>query len=373
MLRQVIMQPTSSCNLNCTYCYVPNRRDRTLMSPEVLDHAIRKTLRSDLVRGRVEFLWHAGEPLMAGRQFYVDAMRSVATHNHRGIEVRQSLQTNGTLVTRDWCAFLQEHGFSVGLSVDGPAAIHDRSRRNWSGGRSHEKVMRGYELLTGHGIPLGAICVLTRESLRHPDEIFAFFLGNGFTSVGFNVEEVENGNTSSSLTERGGEVAGEYRRFMDRIYDLWRAEAGRLSVREFGDLSWIIRHKFSDPGYQRRPLETQPLGIITIQKDGTISTFSPEFAGAKSPEYGDFSIGNILDVDELDDVQDDANLRRIVQAVDAGIQACADECLFFDLCGGAYTSNKFFENGSLTSTETTACRLHRQELSAVLIEKLSRR
>ncbi|MEW9530143.1 cyclophane-forming radical SAM/SPASM peptide maturase GrrM/OscB [Microbispora sp. NPDC049125] len=372
-IRQVILQPTSACNLNCGYCYVPNRRDSARMNDEVTEAAISKVLRSDLVGPQVEFLWHAGEPLMAGLPYYRRAMETIDRHNTRGVHVTRSLQTNGTLIDPAWCEFLSEHRFSVGLSVDGPEFLHDRQRKNWGGRGSHDLVMRGHGLLKRYGIRHGAICVLTRESLRHPDELFAFFLDNGFSSVAFNVEEVENDNTTSSLTGSEGDraIESEYRRFMDRVYDLWQHNLDRISIREFDNLARVIAGKLRDRSYQRRPWETEPLSIITIQKNGDISTYSPEFAGARSVEYGDFVIGNVLALEELTDILGSPALSRIARQVAAGISACARECLFFDLCGGAYTSNKFFENKALASTETTACRLHRQTLSSLLIEKLS--
>jgi uncharacterized protein len=230
--------------------------------------------------------------------------------------------------------------------------------------------MRGYHRLIRYGVIPGAICVLTRDSLRWPDEIYNFFLHNGFRSLAFNVEEVENNNRRSSLTTTD-DITDEYRRFISRIYDLWYKDAGSLSIREFTDMFSIISRKRHDPCYQRRPLETQTLAILTIHKNGDISTFSPEFAGGKSTLFDNFVIGNIASIKKVEDIIGGTTLVRIEREVREGIKACSETCLYFDLCGGAYTSNKFFENGSLRSTETTACRLHRQTLSSVIIDKLS--
>ncbi|MEV4367719.1 cyclophane-forming radical SAM/SPASM peptide maturase GrrM/OscB [Nonomuraea sp. NPDC049637] len=373
VIRQVILQPTSLCNLNCSYCYVPQRRDGFMMSRATLEASIKKVLHSPLTHPDVQFIWHAGEPLTAGVEHFEEAMRLISLHNIHGLNVEKSVQTNGTLVDERWCDLFAEHDMSVGISVDGPQFLHDSHRVNWSGKGSHRAVMRGYRKLKERGIRLGALCVLTRTSLRHPDEIFDFFVDNGFQSVGFNVEEVENGNTVSSLSGGKGEadtIAAEYRAFVDRIFDRWRESPAAIEIREISDYLAIIKSKISDPSYRHMSYETEPLAIITIQKNGDMSTSSPELAGGKSEEFDDFVIANINAPGSLDSLLPGPALDRISKEISHGVAACADECLYFDICGGAYTSNKYFENGSLRSTETTSCRLHRQILGEVIIDKL---
>ncbi|MGI5359979.1 cyclophane-forming radical SAM/SPASM peptide maturase GrrM/OscB [Streptomyces sp. CA-252508] len=374
VVHQVIVQATSLCNLNCSYCYVPNRRDNFTMSTATLENSISKVLASPLASTKVEFLWHAGEPLAAGIRHFEKAMEFIAAHNTRGLAVETAVQTNGTLIDERWCDFFVKHGMGVGISIDGPKALHDINRVNWSEKGSHDAAMRGYRKLVASGIRVGALCVLTRDSLQHPDEIFDFFVDNGFTGVGFNVEEIENSNATSSLSAdqlRGEEVISEYRIFMERIFDRWQEDPTVIEIREVSHLLTVIEEKLSDQNYRRIPDETQRLAIITIHKNGDISTFSPEFAGSQSEEFDNFVIANINSDGTLESLLSGPRLERISEEVRQGILACARECLYFDLCGAAYTSNKFFENGSLRSTETTACRLHSQTLSEVILSKLA--
>jgi len=372
-LQQVVLQPTSLCNLNCSYCYVPNRRDAAKMTPETLEAVVSKTLRSSLVNDAVEFLWHAGEPLTAGLPHYELAVRLIEKYARPGLQVVKSIQTNGTLVDDAWSEFFVANKFSIGLSVDGPAYLHDASRVDWAERPSHARVMAGYRTLARHGIRPGAICVLRRESLRYPDEIFDFFVQNGFRSVGFNVEEVENRNLISTLTldGPGSTVRDEYRLFAERLYELWLQDPTRIAIREFVDLQSVIGQKLLDRAYIRHPLETQPLAIVTVQKNGDMSTFSPEFAGGQSAEFANFVVGNINQVTEIEDVLGSPIFQAVAAEVAAGIDACSESCMWFDLCGGAYTSNKFFEHGSLRSTETTACLLHRQTLADVVLNEMA--
>ena len=371
-VHEVILQPNSLCNLDCTYCYVPARLDAARMDDHTLACAIECVLGSDLVRDEVSFIWHAGEPLLAGVAFYERAAALIERFNTRGLRVRNAIQTNATRVTERWCELFAAHGFSVGVSIDGPAFLNDRQRMTRTGKGAHAATMRGVRLLQAHGIRVGALCVLTRESLRHPDEIYAFFCDNGFASVGFNVEEVENAHRRSSLAAgagAGGETVAEFRRFAERLYELWRAAPARLPIRELDELACVFWHLRADDAFVREPYEAQAMAIVTIHKNGDISTFSPEFAGSRSARYGDFVIGNVR-TDSLEDALRSPALRRIRADVEQGRRNCRAQCDYYALCGGAFQSNRFFENGSLLSTQTTTCRLIRQTLAEVVLEQL---
>ncbi len=144
-----------------------------------------------------------------------------------------------------------------------------------------------------------------------------------------------------------------------------------MAIREFRNLLTVIAHKLNDANYRRVPQVTVGFKVLTIQKNGFVSTFSPEFAGVVSSEFSDFVIGNIKSCDSVDNLIDNPVYLRISEQISAGIQACADSCLYFDICGSGYISNKFSEHRSLGSTETTTCLLHQQILTDVIVEKLS--
>src|ERR1700730_1715740 len=258
----VVMQPSSFCNLNCRYCYVPDRLNKAIMDEQTLNAAIEKVLRSPLTASRVEFLWHAGEPLAVGLDFYKHASELIRIHNTRHLRVLQSFQTNGTLINGDWCRFFSDEGAHVGVSIDGPEFLHDTQRRNWAERGSHKQAMRGVKLLRQFGVPFGALCVLTRDNLAFPDEMFHFFCENGFESIGFNVEETENANGASSLmcSDRclGHDTQERYRKFIERVFYLWRHEPNQLAIREFTDMLKIIKQKLAAPNFYLQPDETKP-------------------------------------------------------------------------------------------------------------------
>lgn len=359
--------------MDCTYCYVPGRKDNMIMEDEVLRVLIAKVLRCSLVQKQIEFLWHAGEPLAAGMDFYMRALQHINCYNHRRLGVRNTIQTNGTLLDDRWAHFLAEHDFGVGLSIDGPAELHDRCRRRWDGRGTHAAAMRALDALRRAGIEPGVICVLRRDSLDYPDEIFRFFRDAGFKWLGFNVEEVENAHRRSSLTEgahvAAPQTAAAYRLFMERLFSLWCASDRRLRIREFDDVLGVLLTKQKDPGYFRQPDESRAHRIITVLKTGSLTSFAPELAGAANKEFDDFIIGNIVR-DEIEDAFCSPVFKKLAAAVQEGTFACARKCKHFDFCGGGFVSNKYFENGSFVSTETTACRLHRKVLTEVVLDGL---
>lgn len=168
-LRSLVLKVASRCNLNCTYCYVYNQGDDTwrmqpaLMSFEVFAAAIRRA--AEYVRAeerhRIQLCFHGGEPCLLGAKMF-DQWCSFATGelNAVGAEVLFALQTNGTLIESEWTEILSKHDVAVGISIDGPAAIHDRARVDHAGRGSYEAVVSGLRALRAGGVPYSILCVI---------------------------------------------------------------------------------------------------------------------------------------------------------------------------------------------------------------------
>lgn len=375
MLSIILIQATNYCNMKCSYCYLTNLTDSAIMPPDVLDTILVKVLRSRLVSKHLTINWHLGEPMAARLPFYEAAVQAVRRHNRHQVTVRHTIQTNGTLITDEWCRFFKAHDFGIGISVDGPAWLHDEHRKSWGGQGTHHRTMRGVERLGRHGIDYAGLCVLTSKALDHPDEIYHFFVDHGFRTLAFNVEEVESANLRSSLNDHtSGRVSERartrYRAFMSRVFDLWVADGQRIYIREFGQTLNSIRHKVNDAGFYRNSGMTG-LGILSFKRNGDISAFSPELAGGTTDDPHLFTVGNIDAIDEIEDLLLSPRFREIQQEIHRGLKACARMCHYFDLCGGGFSANKYFENGTFDSTETTFCILHRQVLADVALEKLA--
>jgi uncharacterized protein len=341
------------------------------MAVSTLEKLLERVFSSPFVHGHIEFLWHAGEPLTAGTEFYRDAMRAIEKLNHNRLEVRHSLQTNATLVDDEWCELFKEFKFDVGVSIDGPAFLHDKYRKRWSGAGSHAETLRGYHLLRKHGIASGALCVLTSEGLDYPLDIFRFFRAEGFKSVAFNIEEMESANRTTSFeNEPLVSLRRRYTEFMSSFFDAHQEHRAEMTIREFSAIAASIRGKRQDADFQRTPLEVFDFGIVTIQKNGDVSAFSPEFAGMKHPTFGTFVIGNVHR-HSFSEMHSSVAHQRIRSETRASVQMCAESCRYFDFCGGAFFSNKVSEAGTLRCTETRSCQLHMQALSDVLLNKFT--
>jgi uncharacterized protein len=357
-IQLLVLQPTPFCNLDCDYCYLPSRLSTRRLSTEALTRILRAVLESGRVGPELSIVWHAGEPLVLPVHYYEQAFAAVAEVCGDRLAVRHSFQTNAVLLSPEWCGFIRRHGVSVGVSLDGPAFIHDRHRRTRSGRGTHGAVMRGIGLLQAAGVDFHVIAVVTSDSLDHPDAIIDFFLAQGIRKLGFNVEEIEGANPSSSL---GGEEAlDRYRRFLRRLYDRMKQAGGALTIREFDHaLGAVLRPRpllHHGPAQVPLNIQTLPYGIVTVDCEGRFTTFSPELLGNESRRYGDFVIGNLQEV-SLEAARRGERFQAMLRDVNAGVDRCRESCEYFNVCGGGAPANKFAEHGTFASGETMYCRL----------------
>jgi uncharacterized protein len=365
VLDLLIIQPTPFCNLDCDYCYLPFRQSKQRITPEILEQIFRRAFESSIVGDHFTVVWHAGEPLVLPIAFYRDALALIAKYDTRSVDVSHSFQTNGTLITPEWCNFIREHSLRIGVSVDGPAFLHDRHRKTRAGGDTWSRVIRGIATLREHEIPFHVITVLTADSLDHADEIFEFYVEHGIRQIGFNVEEIEGINRSSSLL--GEQMCERFGEFMGRFYDLVERSSEPFMVREFQSATSAIMSGGLMPNAKGH--QTTPFAIISVDCQGNFSTFSPELLGLTSPEYGDFTFGNVM-TDSFDSVLSKPKFMAVARDIARGIEGCRETCEYFAYCGGGAPVNKYFENGTFDSTETMFCRLSKQVILNVVLEKL---
>jgi uncharacterized protein len=291
------------------------------MSSDTLDHTFRWVFASGLAREPFTLLWHAGEPLVLPVSFYetADELRPAHTAN---VPILQSFQTNATLIDAGWCELIRRRNIHMGVSVDGPAFLHDRCRRTRRGAGTLDRVLGGIRCLQEHGIPLHVITVLTADSLAYPDELFDFYLENGITEVAFNVEEIEGPNTTSSLL--GHQVQERFRRFLSRFLDLALSADPPLLVREFETSATLL---LGVPRVGRtRTQENKPWAIVNVDCEGNFSTYSPELLGVSSPTHGGFTLGNVV-TDSRETVQESARFRRMEDEIRRGVEMCRELCV----------------------------------------------
>lgn len=365
-LELLVVQPTPFCNVDCSYCYLPDRQNTKKITLETLEKAFAWVFSSGLVRQPFTLLWHAGEPLVMSAAFYERASELLERHNHTDFAITQSFQTNATLIDDDFCDFARRRDVHVGVSVDGPAFLHDRHRRTRSGAGTLGRVLDGMRLLQQRGIAFDVITVLTADSLLYPDELFDFYVEHGVTSVGFNVEEIEGPNVTTSLL--GHQTGARFRRFLSRFLDLALGCDPPLKVREFDCSAGGLRHRYESGA---RTQESRPFAIVNVDCEGNFSTYSPELLGLSSPRHGSFALGNVA-ADSLESVLASPRFLALEDEIARGQRMCEETCRYWAFCGGGPPGNKYFENGTFASTETTFCRLHKQACLDVALDKLER-
>ena len=213
-----------ACNLRCSYCYYRDRGTRGPMSPEVLEAYILQTLRAHGRNAEVEFSWHGGEPTLAGLDFFRRAVELERLHG-AGRRIRNTLQTNGILLDDPWCRFFRDHRFLVGVSLDGPRALHDRYRGGF------DATWRGIRRLRAWGVPFNLLATVNAATADHPEEVYDFLAG---TSEGIQfLPVVERKASGEGMTEDSVEPEA-YGRFLCRVWDRWRSrDVGRVFVTTF--------------------------------------------------------------------------------------------------------------------------------------------
>lgn len=239
----------AACNLACRYCYYIDKADLTdhrvtrsaLMSDHVLEAYIKAYIEAQPT-DRVIFTWHGGEPLLRKRNFYERALE-LQRRYAGGRHIDNSLQTNGTLIDREWCRFFADNNFLIGLSIDGPAHIHDTYRRMAGGGPTSEAVMRAAELLNIHNVEWNAMAVVNNLTEQTPEEFYSFFrdtLGCRYLQFAPIVERLDDFLRLMAPFEPGGTVApysvtpSGWGRFLNTIFDLWVCnDVGSMFVQIF--------------------------------------------------------------------------------------------------------------------------------------------
>lgn len=173
----------SACNLACEYCYYLEKsklyasptsgRTPMVMSDELLEDFIKKYIAAQ-TSPEVLFCWHGGESLMRPLAFYKRVLELQRKHG-RGLMITNTIQTNGTLLTDEWCHFFRDNNWLVGISIDGPQEFHDEYRRNKAGTPSFRQVMKGIELLKRNGVEWNAMAVVNDYNADFPLEFYNFF------------------------------------------------------------------------------------------------------------------------------------------------------------------------------------------------------
>lgn len=367
-LELLMIQGSRFCNIDCQYCYLPFRADKTTFDLAHLDVLIPKLLDAGLLAPpTITILWHAGEPMVLKPDWYEAAFQRIeALLEGSGVRAVHNFQTNAMLVNDAWIDLFRRWGVRVGVSIDGPADLHDKVRVTRDGKGTHARGLEGLRKLTAAGLNPSAICVLSADSLGRADEIYDFFRAEGVPTVGFNVEEMEGPHTQTTMA--GPAAIEAYREFLKRIIARGDGDDWPMLVREL----MVPPLNVCEPrrGRALTSTEATALHILSVDAEGKLFTWSPELVDLRDAEGEDFSIGHVSTVD-FRTLEADPKFKRLNGLVEAGVDACRRECRYFSLCGGGAPVNKLSENGGFDTAETQFCRLTRQVVADVLEDHIA--
>lgn len=220
----VLIKPASSaCNMHCQYCFyrdVADHRQQAcqgMVSLETMERIVAAAM--EYAEGTCAFGFQGGEPTLAGLDFYRGVLELEERYRKPGVRICNAIQTNGLCVDEEWARFLAQNHFLVGLSLDGPADIHNRNRRDTAGNGTFNQVMRAARMLEKAGAEYNILCVVTGQTARFVEQIYRFFRRQGFRWLQFipclEPLDQERGQERYHLSAEG------YGTFLCRLFDLW--------------------------------------------------------------------------------------------------------------------------------------------------------
>lgn len=350
----VMSKPMGSiCNLNCSYCYYLEKErlypgtQSFRMGPDVLEAYISQYIASQDTP-EVTFGWQGGEPTLLGLDFFRRVVALQAEYAD-GKKISNTIQTNGTLLDDDWCRFFTENGFLVGLSLDGPAPLHDRYRLDRGGKPTHQRVMRGLEHLKKHGTEFNTLTVVSAANVRHPLTVYRFLDEVGSRYFQF-IPLVERppGPEATGLglslmppaqpSDPGGEARvtvwsvppEEYGEFLVTIFEHWvRTDVGRIFVQLFDEAlgRWM-------------GLEN---GLCVFNRtcgEAMALEHNGDLYSCDHYVYRDYLLGNILD-EPMIDMAGGSRQRAFGEAKETSLPRYCLECPVRFACQGECPKHRF--------------------------------
>lgn len=239
----ILIKPASSaCNMACKYCFyrdVAEHREQAfegMLSLQKMERVIRAGM--EYADHSCSFAFQGGEPTLAGLDFYRGVVELQKKYARSGLEIHNAIQTNGMLIDEEWAAFLAENRFLVGLSLDGPAELHNLNRLDTVGEGTFNRVMRAARLMEKHGVEFNILCVVTGRNARSVEKNYRFYRRQGFRWLQFipclDSLEQQRGEEKYHLS------AENYGDFLIRLFDLWYEDLQRgeyISIRHLDN--WL--------------------------------------------------------------------------------------------------------------------------------------
>lgn len=343
----VMLKPAGAlCNLACDYCYYLEKAKlyqespRHVMSDELLEKFIEEYINSQTMQ-EVLFTWHGGETLMRPLSFYRKA-QALQKRYARGRQIVNCIQTNGTLLTDEWCRFFHDNQWLVGISIDGPQEFHDEYRKNKQGRPSFVKVMQGINLLKKHNVEWNAMAVVNDYNADYPLEFYHFFkeLDCHYIQFAPIVERIAphaDGRHLAAVDEESKEGLADFSitprqwgNFLCSIFDEWvRQDVGNYYIQLFDSTlaNWVGE---------------QP-GICTLAKTcghAGVMEFNGDVYSCDHFVFPQYKLGNIYS-NTLAEMMYGERQQKFGQAKYTALPAQCKKCPYLFACNGECPKNRF--------------------------------
>lgn len=333
----VIAKPVGSrCNMNCAYCYYLEKgqystsKKQTRMSFALLEKLIKQTIEAN--EGPVvSFVWHGGEPTLAGLDFYKQVVALEKKYLPKGWQVWNNLQTNGLIINDEWCRFLRENRFDVGLSIDGDKLTHDKNRRDKGGNPTYDRIYRAAQKLKSYGIMPDLLCTVNAETVKTPIEVYRALrqLDTGWVQFIPVVVRDDEGNIDDiSVTTEG------YGDFLCAVFDEWiHNDLGRLDIQLFAETAKVwaggkagVCHMAETCGQ-----------VLVCEEDGSI--YACDHFVDNEHRLGNLMANNLAKLAHSDGQIAFGNAKK-----DTLTDECK-ACPYLKACNGGCPKDRFGENG----------------------------
>lgn len=345
----VMLKPVGAlCNLRCNYCYylekvgLYSENKNHVMSDELLERFVKTYIESQTMP-EIMFTWHGGETLMRPISFYKRAIELQKLYGH-GRRIDNSIQTNGTLLTDEWCVFFKENNFLVGISIDGSQEFHDEYRRDKMNRPSFHRVMRGIELLKKHDVEFNCMAVINDFNVDYPLEFYRFFKQIGcqylqFTPIVERLHPETNILKLASPMDKKVEIADfsvspeQWGDFLCAIFDEWvRHDVGKIFVQLFDATlaNWVGE---------------QP-GVCTMAKTcghAGVMEFNGDVYACDHFVFPEYRLGNIYTKPLASMMYSSEQLKFGADKFDKLPRQCR-ECDMLFACWGECPKNRFIED-----------------------------
>ncbi len=337
----VLIKPASSrCNMACRYCFYHDEAEKRsqrsygLMSEQTLKNVIRRTM--PRAEGMISYAFQGGEPTLSGLDFFKRATEYELQYNKNQIRVENSLQTNGLLLNEEWCRFLADQHFLVGLSMDGTREIHNSLRLTGAGGSTFDQVLSASEMMDDFGVDYNILTVVTPQIARNIRTVYSFYRDHGWNYQQYIV-------CLDPLGEPFGQYPWSispdlYGHFLIDLFDLWYADLMRDRqplIRQFENYVAIAAGRTPESCDMRGTCSIQNV----VEADGSV--FPCDFY-----VLDNYCLGN-FNKDHLDAINAARSRIRFVENSLQLTQACR-ECPYFRLCRGGCQRTRVWdpENGA---------------------------